>query len=798
MTDPILEQVRHRIRLEGIDLQEAAASIGIGTSALSRHLDGEYARSDSLAKYRLWLEGASRKERPALYLTKENPQLELDEVMLPPTALDGGRLPSRPRNVVDLFCGCGGMSLGFERFNGGGVYRIAMALDIEDAMVKVFNDNHPSPSGELPIARQGDISEFMSESEIQAYYLDHLARSTGDTDLANELRGIGYGGIPALRRRLHEVDERFLNSLAESRREPAYTAALKQMGSNVLGQTSVAGFHNATKLPASGMAYPRVGPLIWHMDGELASSVEPLSLIPDEPLLRSCRTRARKLWDTEVDKLSVRGEGSGRGQLASAAERIQRFQQFLESPAMQRIRKLWIEWRAERESLRRAFFDDAGVQAKLRGSYEAGRQVSVLLGGPPCQGFSRIGRGKIRSLREQSVHVHEDEDSVDSRNQLMHQYVLFVAALAPEIFLFENVRHFQAVVKSDGVEFDAADILAESIEAVSERGVGYKVARRIVVASQHAVPQTRERFVMAGIRRDVDVLLHDVNAAEWTLALQRRPSVPLQVALEGLPSPDFDSQSKRTVSRFIDGVGSAPDENCLSADGVFRRWVFHGDAIDAHIARPPRPDDAAFFSLMGPGKRWMDYRCDEAPTLNRLAAVLDALKDAFARSPDLSKKLGVSVDEVKQLASMMEGSLSLRLLLEGIPPQPGELQHHLLAENYLRKREGAHGDWLSRMDPAYPSKTIVSHMAKDTYAYVHPYLPRTLSVREAARVQSFPDDYRFGAVGLVDGFRVVGNAVPPLLSLQFAERVAAVLSRVDEAQQSAEVRDVRRRNLAVS
>lgn len=794
MTDSILEQVRRRIQQEGLDLQEAAISIGIGASALSRHLDGEYVRSDSLAKYRLWLDRGGRKERPALFLTQETSQPELYEAMHSTMVLGENELPSRPRNVVDLFCGCGGMSLGFERFNGGGVYRIAMALDIEDAMVRVFNDNHPSPSGELPIARQGDISDFMSESEIQAYYLDHLARSTGDSVLAEELRGIGYGGIPALRGQLHKIDKCFLDALAESRREPAYSVALKLMGSSVLGQTSVAGFHNATKLPASGIAYPKVGPLIWHKDGDLPASVRPFPLVPDEKLVRSCRNRARKLWDAEVEKLSARGEGSGRGQLASAAERIQRFQQFLESTVMQRIRKLWIEWRADREAVRREFFDDAGVQERLRRSYDEGRQVSVLLGGPPCQGFSRIGRGKIRSLREQSVHVHEDEDSVDSRNQLMHQYVLFVAALAPEVFLFENVRHFQAVVKSDGVEFDAADILAESIEAVSERGLGYKVARRIVVASQHAVPQTRERFVMAGIRRDVDALLHDVNAAEWTLALQRLPSVPLQVALEGLPTPDFDSQSKRTVSC---SGGEAPDNGSASAEGIFRRWVIRGNAIDAHIARPPRPDDAAFFSLMGPGKRWMDYRCDEAPSLHRLAAALDAFKCAFERSPDLERKVGVSIDEINQLASMMEGSLSLRLLLETIPPQPGELQHHLLAENYLRKREGAHGDWLSRMDPANPSKTIVSHMAKDTYAFVHPFLPRTLSVREAARVQSFPDDYRFGAVGLVDGFRVVGNAVPPLLSLQFAERVATILSRVDKAAQHAEAVNGSLKNVAV-
>ncbi|WP_164705281.1 DNA cytosine methyltransferase, partial [Pseudomonas viridiflava] len=129
------------------------------------------------------------------------------------------------------------------------------------------------------------------------------------------------------------------------------------------------------------------------------------------------------------------------------------------------------------------------------------------------------------------------------------------------------------------------------------------------------------------------------------------------------------------------------------------------------------------------------------------------------------------------LSKITDGSLSLRLLLENITPQPGELEHHLLTDTYLRKRDGSHGDWLSRMDPSLPSKTIVSHMAKDTYAFVHPTRPRTLSVREAARVQSFPDDYKFGSVGLVDGFRVVGNAVPPLLSYQFAQRIAQLLSQ---------------------
>lgn len=790
MADPVLEQVRRRIELEAISLNDAAAAIGVGVPTLARHLGGEYVRSDSLAKYRRWLQRTgnlrtqNESSRKVTLTTTPKPAAPLLVGFTPPSLV-----PDRPRIVVDLFCGCGGMSLGFERFKDGLVYRAAMALDIEEPMVRVFNDNHPSPSGELPIARQSDITEFMNEAEVLAYYLDHLARTTGDHALASELEVLGNYSLPRLRRRLHELDAMFLEQLAAIRYGSLYTSSVRDMGPGPLGQTSIVGFHSATKLPSTGSGSPKMGPLIWHQDGSVPDDVQ-ADQQPEQALLKACRIRMRRLWDSEVRKLASRAGGSGHGQLASAANRITRFLSFLKTGPMARVRDLWTEWRATREAIRIAFLDDPTVQLRLRAIYDSGRQVSVLLGGPPCQGFSRIGRGKIRSLREQSVHVQEDGDSVDSRNQLMHQYILFVAALAPEIFLFENVRHFQAVVKSEGIEFDAADLLAESIQAVSAGGLGYAVARRIVVASKHAVPQARERFVMAGVRKDRDGALSGMDAASWCLSLQVREPVPLQVALENLPEPMYSGGGEPIRMVCIEPrlATARPSD---SATEMFRTWVSRTAQVDAHVARPPRPDDKAFFALMGPGKRWMDYRCDGAPTLHRLSAALVAVRNAVAHNAEFANAVGLSEGEITDLCAVVDGSLSLRLVLESIPPEPGELQHHLLTPTYLQKREGAHGDWLSRMDAAQPSKTIVSHMAKDTYAFVHPFVARTLSVREAARVQSFPDDYRFGSVGLVDGFKVVGNAVPPLLSLQFAERVAQVLALVDASRTAVVAKELR-------
>jgi DNA-cytosine methyltransferase len=768
----VLERVRQRISSEKISLPDAAAAIGIGVESLTRHLSGEYARSDSLAKYRFWIDHGNKAIASASISSAKDSALGAMKSARPVPIL---KAPTTPNLIVDLFCGCGGMSLGFERLKNGKFFRVAMALDIEEPMIRVFNDNHFVKPDALPLARQCDISDFMNEAEIRAYYLDHLARSTLDQSLSSKLQNLGGLSFIGFRKQLRELDALFLENLAAIRTDSSYAQATKALGSSTLNQTSIAGFHNITKLPQTGVSYPKLGPLIWHQDEFLSNTDSRQIISIDQKLARACKDRAQKLWDAEVEKLANRSLGAGRGQLASAAERISRFVNFLATSPMQNARALWVQWRATREALRITFWDDARVQRSLETIYKSQYKVSVLLGGPPCQGFSRIGRGKIRSLREQRVHVQEDETSVDSRNQLMHQYVLFVAALEPDVFLFENVRHFQAVVKAEDAEYDAADVLAEAIENVSGHNIGYAVSKKIVVASAHAVPQNRERFVMSGVRRSQSGPLIGEAAAKWCLALQQRESVSLYAAISDLPEPLFaDSHSLREITKPGVQKASAPRTN--DPEEIFRDWVQCDSPMDAHVARRPRKDDQAFFALLGPGKRWMDYRSDNSPTLQRLASVLSSVHKAISASPTLEKRLDVSTSEVNQLLALCEGSLSLRLLLETIPPLPGELEHHLLTSNYLNKRDGAHGDWLARMDPLQPSKTVVSHMAKDTYAYVHPFLPRTLSVREAARIQSFPDNYRFGSVGLVDAFRVVGNAVPPLLSNQFAERVAYLLS----------------------
>lgn len=803
--DDLISTLQAKIENDGLTIAAAAREIGVSAGSLERHLAGEYARSDSLAKYRAWIDPslAAGAQQLSLERPEWSPTGEFSEQdRLASISIAAPRAMERRLAVVDLFSGCGGMSLGFDQFRGGDVFETVLALDVEDAMVRAFNAN--KSRGYSPTCRQLDLSDLKSESEFLAYYLDHLARHRSDDSLGRDLDELRPLSLTKFKQLISAVDRRFVSRLEKIRESSDFLAGFKAVDRTTFRQTSIIGFHDALGLPQSHARGLRLGPLLWK-DEESSEAVVSAADLDDllhtdglRKIRNSLRREMRPVWDEAVQDLRAKTALSGRGQLASSARRIQQFIDFLDQPVWDRIRKVWLEWRVDRDVLRDFAFASDSAADLLSQLYSGDRQVSVLLGGPPCQGFSRIGRGKIRSLRDHGVHVQQDSEAGDSRNRLLEAYVLCVSALKPSLFLFENVRHFQTKVSTPDGTFDATEVLAQAIEDISGDAVSYEVASRIIDCRKHLIPQTRERFFMCGVRRDAASLVEsDENLADWCLSLTRRDFVPLKVALSGLPAPHSLVKGKGAghdggpLSRVVEVSTDVPGPD--SSSDSYMRWVTQArpegasneteHKVDSHVIRPPRLDDRDLFALMGPGTRWMDYRCDGSETVSRLSQLLgevQRLVDAVGadrRASDEVRQLasGDLFQDLSDISQSLNGSLSLRLLLETMTTLPGELSHHLLTDSYLSKRDGQHGDWLARMDPDRPSKTIVAHMGKDTYAYVHPSEPRTLSVREAARVQTFPDWFSLATVGFVDAFRIIGNAVPPLLSAQLAGRLAQIL-----------------------
>jgi DNA-cytosine methyltransferase len=807
---PELRDVRRRIQAERLDPKEAARQIGVGPDTLTRHLNGEYLRSDSLAKYRRWLTSRSTSRTEQLKLVASVAQESSKQE--PASFFSCGsrsfgevNVPDRPHLVVDLFSGAGGMSAGFDLFERGAYFETVFAVDVEEAMVRAFNSNHAKTSGSHSVCRQLDLSDLLNEAEVLALYLDHFASLRNDDHLRRQLEQLPVIGLSTFKSLIEQTDSEFIRELGIVKQSEQCRSSLKLVSPGALLQTSVIGFHNALGLPISSSSAPTIGPLVWAQDvssdraGRASSGLRgSFRKVAD-----SLHAKMQRQWDTQVEQLAARAQGAGRGQLASSAARIKSFLDFLQTPAMKGVRSLWVRWRSERQALRILAFG-AQTDRAIRTLYdEDDRRVAVLLGGPPCQGFSRIGRGKLRSLSDQQVHVQADAEAGDSRNRLLHKYVLFVSALAPSVFLFENVRHFQSEVQTPEGMFLATDVLADAIRSVSSSELQYQVASRIIDAAKYVIPQARERFFMVGVRSHPASLASVTKeAAEWCLALPERDPVDVSVALDGLPNP-ISIKSSRANGKGLEETVEIAEVSGYANDSSTElvRWLrqepprklreVSARHVDSHHVRAPREDDAALFALFGPGKRWMDYRCDGVETLTRLRSALETLERVARAHQRAPKAAGsaiqealtdMSLKEIQELRAITDGSLSLRLLLETITPLPGELTHHLRTPAYLSKREGNHGDWLARLAGDRPSKTIMSHMAKDTYGYVHPTKPRTLSVREAARVQTFPDWYSFRDLSLGEAFRVIGNAVPPLLSHQLAERVAWVVSFVAESQ----------------
>jgi site-specific DNA-cytosine methylase len=788
----LLKRVADAISEKGLTTKAAAAEIGVTPNTLERHLLGEHVRSDSERKYEDWLSGrVGRRKVFRQPNTQQQEGVALEISVEPEVSLPTP--PERPYLVVDIFSGCGGLSLGFDVLGGGAHFRTVLAIDVVPATVAVMNRNHAALNGDngAAVARVADLTEFLDETEVLAFYVDHVIHLHKDAEARRCMDALAGGAFPRFLSALRAVDEAFLDEMAAAREARAYRVAYDALDKGVLGQTSVIGFQDALKLPRVARVRPTLPPVIWADVATVVPATARPGAAPAVPA--DFIAEARDLWERELAALEAKEKANGKGQLTSSARRIKAFTAFARSAAFSGVREAWCRWQAARLALRAMTFQSAEFAEGLRRLYEETYPVAVLLGGPPCQGFSRIGRGKIRSLREARVHVHGDEEAGDTRNFLYQRYLLVVSALRPIAFEFENVQHFQSAVKTEGGEFLATEILAEAIAEMSEGEASYAVASRTVDASRHGVPQTRQRFFMSGLRSDAFPGDEVGVLAAKCLALPAEAEVPLAAALEGLPEPAVVGGQMPVGDAMSAAVPlpDHPDPKPASATARYRAWVRQpapGTAVapattDAHAARAAREDDAELFSLFGPGKRWMDYRVDEAPTLVALRGALEAL----ASMPAALHEKGVralpkdgpglpSPEQARELLSRLDGSLALRLLMEQIGERV-DAPHHLVTATYLSKRNGNHGDWLARLDGARPCKTIVAHMGKDTYGYVHPSAPRTISVREAARVQTFPDWFSFGGVALTDALKMIGNAVPPLLSHRIASRVATTLAR---------------------
>jgi DNA (cytosine-5)-methyltransferase 1 len=395
--------------------------------------------------------------------------------------------------------------------------------------------------------------------------------------------------------------------------------------------------------------------------------------------------------------------------------------------------------------------DDREIDGRLRTLVRAGVDLrrSVLIGGPPCQAYSLVGRARLSKAKSKGDY----RDTDDGRHVLYRQYLRLLEELRPAVFVMENVRGILSSTYAGRPIF--AQILGDLASAGYDlHALGQSSGESLftehdprsylLLATDFGVPQRRARVFIVGTRRDLGL----------------RQGM-LQLSTDRGDPPDV-WQSIRDLPRLRSG---------LSSDDSTEAWQ--------QCIR-----DAA-------SRLVKDVACvhpDVADVLSRVAQVrsrLPAARFASHHNPALAPTLLLNHETRGHIAEDLERYLFYSAWGKARRSSPTLTE---IPARILPKHENvrvaasqsslgtvAFADRFRVQLGGQPSTTITSHIAKDGHYFIHPdpMQCRSLTVREAARLQTFPDDYAFCGPR-TEQYRQVGNAVPPLLARRLARVIQSL------------------------
>ena len=304
-----------------------------------------------------------------------------------------------------------------------------------------------------------------------------------------------------------------------------------------------------------------------------------------------------------------------------------------------------------------------------------GKKIDLIIGGPPCQAYSIVGRAR------------KDMES-DPRNHLYKHYVEFLKKYKPQMFVFENVP---GILSAKNGEY-----LTKIFKAV--RNAGYEVAippKNHLNAKDFGVLQDRKRVIIIGWKKELNLNYPEFETIENNFQIQKDLFSDLKPLKNGQGTLNAVEYSK-------------PTTEYLKQFNIRNGLEF----VTQHISRPNNENDLEIYQMAI--EQWNN-----------------------------GKRLNYA-------------------------ELPKRLIKHSNTDSFVNRFQVVNGKGVSH--------TVVAHIAMDGHYYIHPDKKqnRSISVREAARIQSFPDDYFFEG-SRTAAFKQIGNAVPPLMAQKIAEKIKQIL-----------------------
>jgi DNA (cytosine-5)-methyltransferase 1 len=394
----------------------------------------------------------------------------------------------------------------------------------------------------------------------------------------------------------------------------------------------------------------------------------------------------------------------------------------------------------------------------------------LLIGGPPCQAYSMAGRSRVGGIHEE-----------DHRVFLYKEYLRIIAVHHPAVFVMENVKGLLSAKVNGEKMFDCIlndlqdpslvfkktnspkyKVYSLSTEAESVDVFGnpvYKDNRDFLIQAENfSVPQKRHRVILLGIREDIKAIpgiltkgLHEVSLMSVIGDLPRLRS---GLGRSIISSKTIDGKKKRVYKKEIDS-----DENWLRKISEIRKEVFSWNGFQANrqlnkLKTSPAGKGSEFVTCKTPHannplKQWyFDDKLKGACNHETRTHLLEDLRRYFFAS--------TYAEKYKRF------------------PRLSDYEKHgeQLMPDHVSATSGKFADRFRVQMPHTAATTVTSHISKDGHYFIHydPEQCRSLTVREAARIQTFPDNYLFCGPRTAQ-YHQVGNAVPPYLAFQIAEIV---------------------------
>lgn len=404
---------------------------------------------------------------------------------------------------------------------------------------------------------------------------------------------------------------------------------------------------------------------------------------------------------------------------------------------------------------------------------------TIVIGGPPCQAYSLVGRARNQGNKN---YIAEN----DSRHYLYREYIEILDRLRPAAFVMENVKGMLSSSVDGGKIFekvlsdlrsaagnDSYRLLAFSADKKSRLNLAGEPEHSdfIIRAEDHGVPQARHRVIIVGLRCDI--------------ASRIDPDHLLDISLTKV-------EAKTTVENVLGGM-PVLRSGLSKGEDSFENWnrvviSARRQLLRAMLKSLPSERQRFEKILKTPGRK----------NSNRQAAM--------ARSALKPNRLGINCPD--KLANwLLDSKLKVVSNNQTRGHMDSDLTRYMFAATFAQVfgRSPKAGDFPQELAPAHrswssgkfadrfrvqlknkPATTVTSHISKDGHYFIHPDPSqcRSLTVREAARLQTFPDNYWFCG-NRTQQYTQVGNAVPPYLAKQIAEKLHEILSNIATSQASA-------------